>query len=275
MILISYKRFDRRILGLRKELGLEGYGILCMLIEVLAEQEDFKYPIQDINLLVDEFKISEEKIRAVIYKYGLFDVDDKHFGNKELSKNLESCKKKKTQAKQAIMKRWKKTKKEKNQDEIQSSNTTSNTTVGTGDNTTVDTASNTTVSQGNNKSIPEGSIASLWNEICYPCKFPKVVEFSEVRKRKERMRLSERTIESWRDVLTKITKSPFLRGNNSAGWRATYDWIISNSENSIKVLEGKYEKVEGETLELEEEVERLKKVFEKQKNGFSLPPTDQ
>lgn len=73
----SNARHDRKIRRLRKELGLEGYGIYFMLLEVLRDQKDFKYPMQDIDLLAEEFNTSEQKIRVVICNYQLFMVDDK------------------------------------------------------------------------------------------------------------------------------------------------------------------------------------------------------
>lgn len=72
----SNARHDRKIKRVIKELGVEGYGIFFMLLEVLREQLDFKYPLKDIDLLADEFKTSEEKVRVVILKYELFDKDD-------------------------------------------------------------------------------------------------------------------------------------------------------------------------------------------------------
>jgi len=67
---------DRKILRVRRELGLEGYGIFFMLLETLREQADLSYPIQDIDLLADEFGTSEQKVRTVITNYDLFEVDE-------------------------------------------------------------------------------------------------------------------------------------------------------------------------------------------------------
>ena len=72
----SNARQDRKVRRLRKELGIEGYGIYFMLLEVLRDQMDFKYPICDIDLLADEFGTSEAKIKAVITTYGLFEFDN-------------------------------------------------------------------------------------------------------------------------------------------------------------------------------------------------------
>lgn len=70
-------RHDRKIKRVLKELGIEGYGIYFMLLEVLREQIDFKYPLGDIDLLADEFGTSEQKVRTVIANYQLFQVDEK------------------------------------------------------------------------------------------------------------------------------------------------------------------------------------------------------
>ena len=69
-------RHDRKIRRLRKELGLEGYGIYFMLLETLREQHDFMYPMEDIDLLAEEFGTSEQKVRVVVCNYELFEIDD-------------------------------------------------------------------------------------------------------------------------------------------------------------------------------------------------------
>ena len=43
-------RHDRKIKRVTKELGVEGYGIYFMVLEVLREQTDFKYPLSEIDL---------------------------------------------------------------------------------------------------------------------------------------------------------------------------------------------------------------------------------
>jgi len=82
-------RHDRKIKRLRKELGLEGYGIFFMLLEVLREQTDLRYPMDDLDLLADEMGTSEQKVRTVVCNYQLFDIDtssnkDKFFSPKLL-----------------------------------------------------------------------------------------------------------------------------------------------------------------------------------------------
>jgi hypothetical protein len=69
-------RHDRKIRRLRRELGVEGYGIYFMLLETLREQQDLMYPMDDLDLLSDEFGVSEAKIRTTICNYELFEVDE-------------------------------------------------------------------------------------------------------------------------------------------------------------------------------------------------------
>ena len=79
-------RHDRKIRRLRKELGTEGYGIYFMLLETLREQQDLMYPLEDLDLLAEEFGVSEAKVRVTICNYELFEVDaeEKFFSPKML-----------------------------------------------------------------------------------------------------------------------------------------------------------------------------------------------
>ena len=69
-------RNDRKIRRVRKELGIEGYGIYFMILEILREQKDFRYPMRDIDLLADEIRTSEQKVQVVVTNYDLFKVDE-------------------------------------------------------------------------------------------------------------------------------------------------------------------------------------------------------
>jgi hypothetical protein len=47
-----------------------------MLLEILREQQDLMYPMEDMDLLAEEFGVSEAKVRVVICNYQLFEVDE-------------------------------------------------------------------------------------------------------------------------------------------------------------------------------------------------------
>jgi len=86
-------RNDRKLRRVRKELGVEGYGIYFMILEVLREQKDFRYPMDDIDLMADEFRTSDQKVRVVICNYDLFKVDDNSFYSESLAYNCRNKRK--------------------------------------------------------------------------------------------------------------------------------------------------------------------------------------
>jgi hypothetical protein len=49
------------------------------------------------------------------------------------------------------------------------------------------------------------------------------------------------TPEKWRDYFVKISKEPFLLGENDKNWKATLQWAV-NYDNALKVLDGAYDK---------------------------------
>ena len=103
----SNARNDRKLRRIRKELGAEGYGIYFMLLEVLREQSNFAYPLDDIDLLADDLGTSEQKVRTIVANYGLFEVNEReHFFSANLLKYLEPYFQRKNHARIAAKKRW-------------------------------------------------------------------------------------------------------------------------------------------------------------------------
>lgn len=100
-------RNDRKVKRVIKELGLEGYAIFFMLLELLREQLDFRYPIKDIDLIADEFGTSEQKVRVVICNYDLFQIDsDDNFLSIKQIYYLQPYIEKTDRARVAARKRW-------------------------------------------------------------------------------------------------------------------------------------------------------------------------
>ncbi|MEO2054712.1 MAG: hypothetical protein ABGX83_05375 [Nitrospira sp.] len=82
-------------------------------------------------------------------------------------------------------------------------------------------------------------LSILWNKTCL--EFPKVIDATDGRREKERTRLKKRSLAAWEVVFKRINVSQFCQGDNQRKWVASYDWIINNDENAVKVLEGKYD----------------------------------
>lgn len=92
----------------------------------------------------------------------------------------------------------------------------------------------------NNKTFVE-----LFNSTCPS--FPQVRSLSKGREAKIGLRLKEHPdFAWWREVFAKMESTPFLKGQNKRQWRASFDWLIDNDRNAIKVQEGNYEKGQGQ-----------------------------
>ena len=102
------------------------------------------------------------------------------------------------------------------------------------------------------KSIEYNNIIDKWNKII-PTSHIKV--FNEQRKRLFKLRfksLFNESYEEWEKFLLRISKIPFLWGNNDRGWKADFNWVL-NETNYAKIIEGNYEKDE-------KKIEPVKKV---------------
>lgn len=91
-------------------------------------------------------------------------------------------------------------------------------------------------------------VTNMWNTIC-SSKLPKLMDITGTRRDKLRFRLNElggnktreEQMEWLRELFKKVVSVPFLRGENSTGWKASFDWLIANDYNWKKVMEGKYD----------------------------------
>jgi uncharacterized protein YdaU (DUF1376 family) len=89
-------------------------------------------------------------------------------------------------------------------------------------------------------SVALSEIFDAWNTL--DCGVPKSLVVSDKRRRTLQLRLHEPFFAAnWRPALVKIAVSPFLRGENDRGWRATFDWFIT-PDAVPKIMEGKYDR---------------------------------
>lgn len=73
-------RNGKNVKRLIKDFNVQGYGVAVYLLETLAETEGHKYPINDIDLLADEMKVSVPVIKTIITSYGLFELIENEEG---------------------------------------------------------------------------------------------------------------------------------------------------------------------------------------------------
>ena len=103
----SNARNDFKLLKVRRVLGLEGYAIYFMLLEILREQTNYRYPINGIEDLAYGWHISKEKIVAVVTNFDLFTIDEDDFFSIKLIQYLQPYIEKTDRAKKAAVIRWK------------------------------------------------------------------------------------------------------------------------------------------------------------------------
>lgn len=79
---------DAKILFLRQQLGMEGYGIYWFIVEQLA-QAGGKLPLKIVPVLAMQSQTQESKVSAVITGYSLFEIDDGFFFSIRLNRHVE------------------------------------------------------------------------------------------------------------------------------------------------------------------------------------------
>ena len=102
----SNARNDAKLVKLRRVMGIEGYGMYFLLLEVLREQTEFKLPISNIEDLAYEWHTSKEKLMAVVSNFELFTIIDDEFISIKLITYLQPYIEKSERARLAANKRW-------------------------------------------------------------------------------------------------------------------------------------------------------------------------
>ena len=102
--------------------------------------------------------------------------------------------------------------------------------------------------QENHGTIFYDEIKNLFNSICVS--LPKIKELSTSRKDKLKTRWQEiNNIETFRELFEKVEASSFCKGENKNKWKVTFDWLIDNDKNYLKVLEGNYDNQSGKAAD--------------------------
>lgn len=97
---------DSKILFLRQQLGMEGYGIFWFIVEQLAQAGGF-LPIKITPVLAMQMQVTDAKVKSVIKDYELFDIVDESFYSQRLNKHLQIRKQLSESGKKGAENRWK------------------------------------------------------------------------------------------------------------------------------------------------------------------------
>ena len=96
-----------------------------------------------------------------------------------------------------------------------------------------------TANKNNKKGFTPDVLVGLWHEVVGR---PRVTKLGASRRRKALARIVEHPDpEFWKTVFEKISRSSFLQGSGDRGWVASFDWVVRNDENILRVAEGAYD----------------------------------
>ena len=113
----SNARHDPKILAMRADYDITGYGIFWTIIEMLRESEDYrmpykKYIFKAIAMQVQSDAYTSDKIHKFIddciSEYELFDTDQEYFWSYSLLKRMDKKEELRQKRKEAAEKRWNK-----------------------------------------------------------------------------------------------------------------------------------------------------------------------
>ena len=96
----SNARNDQRLMKVRMQYGMEGYGVYFGIIEILREQKDYTLTFDDIDSISFDLRVDKQKIEDIVENYDLFEIKGHTmFYSKSLKRRLEcmDVKKKKRQ----------------------------------------------------------------------------------------------------------------------------------------------------------------------------------
>lgn len=93
----------------------------------------------------------------------------------------------------------------------------------------------------------EQATQTAWNSFCnnHP-NCSKVLSVSAKRRQKLKLRYQQPTFQDFDKILSEAALQPFLFGQNDRSWALSFDWLVDNDTNHLKVLEGRYRPKEGQ-----------------------------
>jgi hypothetical protein len=98
----------------------------------------------------------------------------------------------------------------------------------------------------------ETNLLKEWELLCdkHPS-LSRIKEISSKRRSKIRKRIEKELFRNYRVIFTAIEEQPFLLGINERGWTISFDWLIENDTNYLKIIEKKYVTSNGKPKTLE------------------------
>jgi len=259
----SNARMDIRIIELRNIHGWAGYGIYWGIIEVLRDQDSYRFEAEKKHLLNTCLGCAYTDLEPVLstcVEVGLLAEKDGYLFSPSLTRRMErvdnirekrrlagakggsvkqSLSNAKANAKQVLsIKEKKRKEKERKGKEIKVKDTTTLQNVDESDD-----------SPTSGCSVPAKDIFESWNEVWDRTSIPRIREFTKARRawiKREynRQRETLSTVDDFRKFFEYLRDDcPFIRDSVASGktW-FSFDWLFKWENNFAKALEGNYER---------------------------------
>ena len=248
---------DTKILNMRADYGLEGYGLFWVIIEMMRNEEDYKLNLNKntyraIKTLTNTSIDVEKFINDCIDDYQLFEKQEEKFYSNSFLKRMEQKDKKSAIAKEKAEKRW-------------NSNATAMQQQCSSN------ANKRKENKENKNKIKEienkrNKIKEIYNTFC--TNLPQVQKLTDKRNTAIDKFVKEFTEEQFEQICQIANSSNFLTGQNDRKWKADFDFLM-RIDKATNILEGKYSSNEGGMADFKELWEEAKKEDEQSGNSTS------
>ena len=245
-------RNDVKVKALRRKFSHTGYAVWCYLLESLTDTDFFELDFNPINveLLAADYDVSPEELTDIVEyccRISLLQRSDdgSRLYSEAHKRRFAGLLAKRERDRERLAATIAKRQEAKNKHIAAK---TDENTDNRGDNPHSIVEKSIVEESREEKSIiyPYRDITALWNSICKS--LPQVKALNDDRRKKIKSRLLEMEpnapqlwLDRCRDLFTRVQASPFLTGDNPKGWTATFDWLFSNGNNWVKVMEGNYD----------------------------------
>lgn len=236
---------DTKILNMRADYGIEGYGLYWAIIEMMRNEEDFtleldKNTYRAIKILTNTTIDIEQFINNCIEDYKLFKKQDNRFYSNSLLKRMEEKQKKQSEQYQKKAEAGKiggirsgETRRNRSKDEAKQSNASSNEPK-----EKEKKEKENKIKESKIKENKRNEIKEIYNSVCI--NLPQVQKITDKRNKAIDSFLKEFTIEQFKQICEITNSTDFLIGKNDTGWKADFDFLM-RIDKATSILEGKYD----------------------------------
>ena len=105
----SNARNDEKILSLRMQFGMEGYGIYWAIIEMLRDSTDYRMQTQ-FERIAFELHADSVRVESILQDFELFESDGEYFWSESLLRRMQIKEEKSKKASLSAKSRWDKAK---------------------------------------------------------------------------------------------------------------------------------------------------------------------